>query len=107
MPGGDEQEKLAERDDLRAKAEAATPGPWWRVKGDLEGKPASGYRRPRVIEPGPEQVAELDAVRREAKAEALREFADGFRPGDGNPWALHVRQRARRVADRIESGGRA
>jgi hypothetical protein len=45
----------------------------------------------------------VERIRREAKAEALREFADRFRPGDGNPWALHVRARARRVADRIEA----
>lgn len=40
------------------------------------------------------------------QAEAVREFADRFRPGDGNPWALYVRARAHRTADRIEQAGR-
>jgi len=34
-----------QRDEWRALAEAATPGPWRAVEGDLEGKPASEYLR--------------------------------------------------------------
>lgn len=46
-------------------------------------------------------LAERD---RRTAATALRRFADRFRVGDSNPWALHVRARARRTADRIERG---
>ena len=47
------------------------------------------------------EVDRLRAAEPKIKAEALREAAEDWRPGDSNPWALYTRKRLHTRADRI------
>lgn len=87
----------------------------WYLEGWLSGEwpDVARYIRQHMVEIADQMVDDecadhsdrlADERDRQTAATAVREFADRFRPGDSNPWALHVRARARQAADRIERG---